>query len=61
MLRVFYNGLRLLTALCSAALWRQFGGSAWRLPPERSHLVETAQRLLGRSLATACHGHRDRQ
>lgn len=41
----------LLAALRSAALWRQLGGAGWRLLLQRPRLVETAQRLLGRSLA----------
>lgn len=42
----------LLAALRSAALWRQLGGRGWRLLLQRGRLVETAQRLLGRSLST---------
>ncbi len=41
----------LLAALRSAALWRQLGGAGWRLLLQRPRLIETAQRLLGRSLA----------
>jgi high frequency lysogenization protein len=41
----------LLAALRSAALWRQLGGRGWRLLLGRKQLGETAQRLLGRSLA----------
>jgi high frequency lysogenization protein len=41
----------LLAALRSAALWHQLGGRGWRLLLQRGRLVETAQRLLGRSLA----------
>lgn len=43
----------LLAALRSAALWRQVGGAGWRLLLQRPRMVETAQRLLGRSLAPA--------
>lgn len=42
----------LLAALRSASLWRQLGGKGWHLVLRRGRLVETAQRLLGRSLAT---------
>jgi high frequency lysogenization protein len=42
----------LLAALRSASLWRQLGGKGWHLILRRGRLVETAQRLLGRSLAT---------
>ncbi len=42
----------LLAALRSAALWRQLGGRGWRLLLQRGRLVETAQRLLGRSLGS---------
>lgn len=41
----------LLAALRSAALWRQLGGRGWRLMLQRRAVIETAQRLLGRSLA----------
>lgn len=41
----------LLAALRSAALWRQLGGRGWRVLLQRRALIETAQRLLGRSLA----------
>jgi high frequency lysogenization protein len=41
----------LLAALRSAALWHQLGGRGWRLLLQRGRMVETAQRLLGRSLA----------
>lgn len=41
----------LLAALRSAALWHQLGGRGWRLLLQRRRMVETAQRLLGRSLA----------
>lgn len=41
----------LLAALRSAALWRQLGGRGWRVLLQRKSLIETAQRLLGRSLA----------
>lgn len=41
----------LLAALRSVALWRQIGGRGWRLLLQRRRLSETAQRLLGRSLA----------
>lgn len=40
----------LLAALRSAALWRQLGGRGWHLLLQRSRIVESAQRLLGRSL-----------
>lgn len=42
----------LLAALRSASLWRQLGGKGWHLVLRRGRLVETAQRLLGRSLAS---------
>lgn len=42
----------LLAALRSASLWRQLGGKGWHLILRRGRLVETAQRLLGRSLAS---------
>jgi high frequency lysogenization protein len=41
----------LLAALRSAALWHHLGGRGWRLLLQRGRMVETAQRLLGRSLA----------
>lgn len=41
----------LLAALRSAALWRQLGGRGWQMLLQRRRIVETAQRLLGRSLA----------
>lgn len=41
----------LLAALRSAALWRQLGGRGWRVLLQRKGLIESAQRLLGRSLA----------
>lgn len=41
----------LLAALRSANLWRQLGGKGWHLVLRRGRLVDTAQRLLGRSLA----------
>lgn len=42
----------LLAALRSAVLWRQVGGRGWHLLLQRRRLVESAQRLLGRSLAS---------
>ena len=41
----------LLAALRSAALWHQLGGRGWRTLLQRGRIIETAQRLLGRSLA----------
>ena len=41
----------LLAAIRSAALWRQLDGAGWQLLLQRKRLIETAQRLLGRSLA----------
>lgn len=41
----------LLAALRSAALWHQLGGRGWRTLLQRARIIETAQRLLGRSLA----------
>lgn len=41
----------LLAAIRSAALWRQLGGAGWQLLLQRKGQIETAQRLLGRSLA----------
>jgi high frequency lysogenization protein len=43
----------LLAALRSAALWHQLGGRGWRMLLQRGRTIETAQRLLGRSLAPA--------
>lgn len=42
----------LLAALRSAALWHQLGGRGWRTLLQRGRIIETAQRLLGRSLAS---------
>lgn len=42
----------LLAALRSAVLWRQLGGRGWHLLLRRGRMVETAQMLLGRSLAS---------
>lgn len=41
----------LLAAIRSAALWRQLGGAGWQLLLQRKSQMDTAQRLLGRSLA----------
>ncbi len=42
----------LLAALRSAALWHQLGGRGWRTLLQRRRIIETAQQLLGRSLAS---------
>lgn len=41
----------LLAALRSVVLWRQLGGRPWHLLLKRRAIVESAQQLLGRSLA----------
>lgn len=41
----------LLSALRSVVLWRQLGGRPWHLLLKRRAIVESAQQLLGRSLA----------
>ncbi|MCK9489685.1 MAG: high frequency lysogenization protein HflD [Xanthomonadales bacterium] len=41
----------LLAGIRSAALWRQLGGAGWQLVLQRKGQIDTAQRLLGRSLA----------
>ena len=42
----------LMAAIRSAALWHQLGGRGWRTLLQRGRIIETAQQLLGRSLAS---------